>query len=137
MSQPLAGVRVLEIANILAGPFASMLLADMGADVIKLEALKGDMARAFPPLVNGESPRLIEPRIRVGRAADDQVPHELDLPFALVERYGSVSDDTGSLGYRQAPVGELEGLGAGGRCEHRQQGDDRANVHAPQPTATL
>ena len=55
MSQPLAGVRVLEIANILAGPFASMLLADMGADVIKLEALRGDMSRAFPPLVNGES----------------------------------------------------------------------------------
>ena len=32
-----------------------MLLADMGADVIKLEALRGDMSRAFPPLVNGES----------------------------------------------------------------------------------
>ena len=55
MAQPLAGVRVLEIANILAGPFAGMLLADMGADVIKLESLKGDMSRAFPPLVNGES----------------------------------------------------------------------------------
>jgi crotonobetainyl-CoA:carnitine CoA-transferase CaiB-like acyl-CoA transferase len=55
MPQPLAGVRVLEIANIMAGPFAGMLLADMGADVIKLEALKGDMARAFPPIVNGES----------------------------------------------------------------------------------
>jgi crotonobetainyl-CoA:carnitine CoA-transferase CaiB-like acyl-CoA transferase len=55
MSKPLEGVRVLEIANIMAGPFAGMLLADMGADVIKVEALKGDMCRAFPPLVNGES----------------------------------------------------------------------------------
>ncbi len=55
MSKPLEGIRVLEIANIMAGPFAGMLLADMGADVIKVEAIKGDMARAFPPLVNGES----------------------------------------------------------------------------------
>ena len=55
MSQPLEGIRVLEIANIMAGPYAGMLLADMGADVIKVEALRGDMARAFPPLVNGES----------------------------------------------------------------------------------
>src|SRR5688572_835719 len=55
MSKPLEGVRVLEICNIMAGPFAGMLLADMGADVIKVEAIKGDMARAFPPLVNGES----------------------------------------------------------------------------------
>jgi CoA:oxalate CoA-transferase len=55
MSKPLEGVRVLEICNIMAGPFAGMLLADMGADVIKVEALKGDMARAFPPLVDGES----------------------------------------------------------------------------------
>jgi CoA:oxalate CoA-transferase len=55
MSKPLAGVRVLEICNIMAGPFAGMLLADMGAEVIKVEAIKGDMARAFPPLVDGES----------------------------------------------------------------------------------
>jgi crotonobetainyl-CoA:carnitine CoA-transferase CaiB-like acyl-CoA transferase len=55
MSKPLEGIRVVEITNIMAGPYAGMLLADMGADVIKVEALKGDMARAFPPLVNGES----------------------------------------------------------------------------------
>jgi len=52
---PLDGIRVLEITNVMSGPFAGMLLADMGADVIKVEALKGDMCRAFPPLVNGES----------------------------------------------------------------------------------
>lgn len=55
MSQPLEGIRVLEITNVMSGPYAGMLLADMGADVIKIEALKGDMARAFPPLANGES----------------------------------------------------------------------------------
>lgn len=55
MPMPLEGIRVLEITNVMSGPFAGMLLADMGADVIKVEALKGDMCRAFPPLVNGES----------------------------------------------------------------------------------
>jgi len=55
MSQPLEGIRVLEITNVMSGPYAGMLLADMGADVIKVEALKGDMARAFPPLANDES----------------------------------------------------------------------------------
>ena len=55
MAKPLEGIRVLELANFIAGPFAGTLLADMGADVIKIEPPKGDMARATPPLRNGES----------------------------------------------------------------------------------
>jgi formyl-CoA transferase len=47
---PLAGVKVLEFSEIIAGPFGGMLLADMGADVIKLEPLHGDPWRAFQPL---------------------------------------------------------------------------------------
>ena len=42
---PLAGVRVLEVGHILAGPFGGMLLADLGADVIKVEPLDGDLSR--------------------------------------------------------------------------------------------
>ena len=42
---PLAGVRVLEITNLIAGPTAGRLLADLGADVMKLEPLTGDMSR--------------------------------------------------------------------------------------------
>jgi crotonobetainyl-CoA:carnitine CoA-transferase CaiB-like acyl-CoA transferase len=42
---PLAGVRVLEITNLIAGPTAGRLLADLGADVIKMEPLEGDMSR--------------------------------------------------------------------------------------------
>jgi CoA:oxalate CoA-transferase len=42
---PLAGLRVLEVGHILAGPFAGMLLADMGADVIKVESAEGDLSR--------------------------------------------------------------------------------------------
>ncbi len=44
-SGPLAGLRVLEVGHILAGPFAGMLLADMGADVIKIESAVGDLSR--------------------------------------------------------------------------------------------
>ncbi|MFI1213013.1 CaiB/BaiF CoA transferase family protein [Streptomyces sp. NPDC020802] len=42
---PLAGLRVLEVGHILAGPYATMLLADLGADVIKLEPPGGDLSR--------------------------------------------------------------------------------------------
>ena len=52
----LAGVRVLELANFMAGPFCGMLLGDMGAEVIKVENPKvGDYTRETPPFVNGES----------------------------------------------------------------------------------
>lgn len=56
MSQPLEGIKVLELGNFIAGPFCGMLLGDMGADVIKIERpARGDQTRAMPPLVNGES----------------------------------------------------------------------------------
>jgi CoA:oxalate CoA-transferase len=55
MSKPLAGIKVIELANFIAGPLCGTLLADMGADVIKVEPPKGDMARATPPIRNGES----------------------------------------------------------------------------------
>src|SRR5258708_2629537 len=55
MAKPLAGVRVIELANFIAGPLAGTLLADMGADVVKVEPPQGDMGRATPPIRNGES----------------------------------------------------------------------------------
>jgi crotonobetainyl-CoA:carnitine CoA-transferase CaiB-like acyl-CoA transferase len=55
MPRPLAGIRVIELANFIAGPLAGTLLADMGADVVKVEPPNGDMARHTPPIRNGES----------------------------------------------------------------------------------
>ena len=55
MAKPLEGIRVLELGNFIAGPFCGTLLADMGADVVKVEPPQGDMARAMPPLVADES----------------------------------------------------------------------------------
>ena len=50
----LDGVRVLDMSRLLPGPFCSMLLADMGADVLKVEDPRGgDGARAYPPFVEG------------------------------------------------------------------------------------
>jgi CoA:oxalate CoA-transferase len=55
MAKPLAGIRVIELANLIAGPLCATLLADMGADVVKVEPPGGDMARALPPIENGVS----------------------------------------------------------------------------------
>ena len=57
MPGPLYGVRVLELAHIMAGPVCGLMLSDLGADVVKVERLPGgDATRGFvPPDVDGES----------------------------------------------------------------------------------
>ena len=48
-SGPLKGLRVIELAHIMAGPVCGMMLADMGADLIKVEKPTGDDSRRFVP----------------------------------------------------------------------------------------
>src|SRR5262249_61750952 len=55
-SGPLSGITVVDLSRILAGPYCTFLMAEMGARVIKVEPPKGgDDARAYGPYVNGKS----------------------------------------------------------------------------------
>lgn len=56
MNHALEGIKVADLTRVLAGPFCTMLLADMGAEVIKIEMPGiGDDSRKFGPFLNGES----------------------------------------------------------------------------------
>ena len=56
MTHALDGIRVLDLTQVMAGPFCAMLLCDMGADVIKVESPTGDSTRRMPGAVGTDSP---------------------------------------------------------------------------------
>ena len=55
MTHPLAGIRVLDMSRVLAGPFAGRMLADLGADVVKVEPPEGDVTRTWGARINGRA----------------------------------------------------------------------------------
>ena len=108
MSGPLAGLRVLELAQIMAGPTAGMMLADMGADVIKVEKLPGgDDSRGYSePRVNGESaPFMILNRNKRGMALNLKHAEGRAVLLKLVRNADVLTEN-----YRR---GTLEKLGLG------------------------
>src|SRR5579872_5667466 len=93
MSAPLAGLRVLELARILAGPWIGQTLADLGADVIKVEAPEGDDTRRWgPPFVrrgDGELEAAYFHCCNRGKrsiVADFRAPEGQELVHALARR---------------------------------------------------
>jgi crotonobetainyl-CoA:carnitine CoA-transferase CaiB-like acyl-CoA transferase len=54
MTLPLEGLRIVDFTNVVMGPYATQVLADYGADVIKIEAPKGDTTRQIPPMRNAD-----------------------------------------------------------------------------------
>ena len=83
-SLPLAGVRVLDLTRALAGPFCTMILGDLGADVIKVEPLAGDMIRQWGPFDRGTSAYYLSGnRNKRAMAVDFRHPRALEL----LERY--------------------------------------------------
>src|SRR5215467_12383394 len=108
MSQPLEGIRILDLSRVLAGPYCTMLLADLGAEVIKVERPgSGDDTRAWgPPFVGGESAYYLcanrnKKSITVNlKSAEGQ---------EIIRRLACIND----VLVENFKVGELTGLGLG------------------------
>jgi crotonobetainyl-CoA:carnitine CoA-transferase CaiB-like acyl-CoA transferase len=85
MSGPLSHIRVIEFGQVAAGPYCGMLLADMGADVIKVEPPAGDSMRSWPPLSNGFSENFASlNRNKRSIALDLKARSDLDIARRLI-----------------------------------------------------
>jgi crotonobetainyl-CoA:carnitine CoA-transferase CaiB-like acyl-CoA transferase len=108
MKGPLQGIKVIELAQIMAGPTCGMLLADMGADVIKVEKLPGgDDTRSYSePSIAGESAAfMMLNRNKRGIAVNLKIPGGLEVVKRLLADADVVTEN-----YRK---GTLEKLGLG------------------------
>src|SRR6266571_1911676 len=112
----LEGIRVLELTQIMAGPFCSMLLADLGAEVIKIENPRGgdDSRRMAPPYYNGESAAFVAVnRNKFGIALDIRTPQGSELLWRLIETADALVEN-----FRP---GTMERLGFGYEQVHVKQ----------------
>ncbi len=105
---PLAGMRVIELAHIMAGPVCGLMLADMGAEVIKVEKLDGDdTRRTVPPALDGESAAyMMMNRGKRGLSLDLKAPEGVAVlrrllgnADALIENYRAGTMERLGLGY--------------------------------------
>ena len=106
----LEGIRVLDLSRVLAGPFCGAILADMGADVIKVEDTKtGDETRTWPPHKGGEAACfLVNNRNKRGIAVDMKTPEGVEIirrlagqADILIENFRTGAMEGFGLGYDQ------------------------------------
>jgi len=104
---PLKGMKVIELAHIMAGPVCGLMLADMGADVIKVEKPNGDDSRRFvPPDIEGESAAyMMMNRNKRGIALNLKDPDALDVLRQLLSDADVVIDTV-----RLTPEAAIAGL---------------------------
>ena len=106
MSGPLQGVRVIELAHVMAGPVAGLMLADMGADVIKVERPSGDDTRHSAPFVGDQAASyMMMNRNKRGIVLDLKDPDQVAALRQMIRTADVVLEN-----YRQ---GTLEKLGLG------------------------
>ncbi|MPY72350.1 MAG: CoA transferase [Alphaproteobacteria bacterium] len=104
VARPLEGLRVLDMTQFLAGPFATQILADLGAEIVKLEAPVGDWSRTLPPhFVGGESCYYLSiNRSKRAIAVDMKAPEGLELARKLAD-----SSDMLIENFRPGVLGKL------------------------------
>ncbi|CRM08141.1 CaiB/BaiF CoA transferase family protein [Pseudomonas sp. 52 E 6] len=107
MSGPLASLKVLDFSTLLPGPFASLMLADMGAEVLRIESpTRPDLLRVLPPHDQGVSAsHAYLNRNKRSLALDLKQPEALEIVRALVKAYDIVLE--------QFRPGVMERLGLG------------------------
>ena len=107
MAGPLAGIRVLDFTHALAGPFGTMVLRDLGAEVINIQRVSDtDVSRGFGPYVNGRSTyRFSIERGKLGMQLDITKPAGLDVALRLAERSDVLAENFS--------VGVMDRLGLG------------------------
>ncbi len=94
MNAPLAGIKILDLSRVLAGPYCTALLADLGADIIKLEPPAGDDYRHIGPFKDGESALFtLNNRGKKSIALDLKKQKDLDLALALAARVDVVVEN--------------------------------------------
>lgn len=95
MALPLEGVRVLDLTSVMAGPYCTMVLGDMGAEVIKVETFPGgDTSRGFDPQVNGESYCFaVLNRNKKSLALDLKHPRGIEIALKLAARADIVAEN--------------------------------------------
>ena len=101
----LAGIRVVEVGNFMAAPFCTMQLADLGADVIKVENPKGgDQTRSMAPFIEGESSGFVRlNRNKRSFALDLKAPQGKQVFRALVRKTDVLVENL-----RPGTMGDLE-----------------------------